>query len=58
MKPSFQVRNRFLLLADLILIVTSVLDKDGSRLFGKPYKMAYRFWHVSLQRRLPEAAVI
>ena len=41
MKPSFQVRNRFLLLADLILIVTSVLASFALRLEIGPLFMSF-----------------
>jgi FlaA1/EpsC-like NDP-sugar epimerase len=41
MKPHFQIRNRFLLLADLILIVTSVLASFALRLEIGPLFMSY-----------------
>jgi FlaA1/EpsC-like NDP-sugar epimerase len=41
MKPHFQIRNRFLLLADLILVVTSVLASFALRLEIGPLFMSY-----------------
>ena len=49
MKPHFQIRNRFLLLADLILIVTSVLASFALRLEIGPRDLARR--QVVLARR-------
>jgi FlaA1/EpsC-like NDP-sugar epimerase len=41
MRPAFQIRNRFLLAADLILIVTSVLASFGLRLDLGPLFLSY-----------------
>ena len=41
MRPAFQIRNRYLLVADLILIVTSVLASFGLRLELGPLFVSY-----------------